>query len=150
MNGGARQVNLRRIQVLGRGKPAFLVELIIVGQIGLGHHAEYAAALYHSGTVQQQPACLHGQTYHTDDVQLTGKLQQAYQPFLGLVQQQLLLEQVLTGVARQTEFRKTDYLHLLAVGQRNQFFHLLNVVLNVSHFHGGHSSRHVYKTIFHI
>lgn len=148
-DGGACQIDLRRIQVLGRGKPAFLVELVIVGQIGLGNHTEYAAPLHHNGTVQQQSSCLHGQSYHTDDVQLAGKLQQAYQSLLGLVQQQLLLEQVLTGVARQTEFRKTNNLHLLAVSQGDQFLHLLDVVLNVCYFHGGHSSRHFYKTIFH-
>ena len=45
------KVDLRRIQILRRGKPALLIELRIVWQIGLGHDAQQRTPLNDGGTV---------------------------------------------------------------------------------------------------
>ena len=105
-HGRAGEVDLRRIEVLGRGKPALLIELVVVGQIGLGHDTQNGATLDDCSTVEQQTTRLYGQAHHADDIQLARELQQSQEAFLGLVQQQLLLEQILTGIARQRELRE--------------------------------------------
>ena len=52
-NGCTGQIDVGRIQVLGGGKPAFLVELIVVGQVRLGDDTQQRAVLHDSGTVEQ-------------------------------------------------------------------------------------------------
>ena len=104
--GSARKIDFGGIKVLRGGKPALLVELVIVGQIGLGHNTQQRAILDNGSTVEQQATSLYGQTNHTDNIKLTGEVEQHEQSLFSLVQQQLFLKQILTGIARERELWK--------------------------------------------
>ena len=84
-NGTSCQIDFRRLKVLRRGKPTLLVELVVVGQVGLRHKPEDGTLLHDDGDIEQQAACLHGHTDHSDDVELTGVAEQMHQPFLRLL-----------------------------------------------------------------
>ena len=144
------QIDGRGVQVLGRGEPALLVELVVVRQIGLGHHAQNGSALQHDGTVQQQAVNLYGHAYHADDVQLAGEVHQVYQALLGLRQEQLFLKQVLTAVARHTQLREAYHLYTLTLGQRYQSLYLLDVIVNVGNLYGRYCCCHFYQSVLHI
>ena len=145
----ASQIDLLGLQVGGRGKPALLVELVVVGQVGLGHQSQQAPMLHHGGTVVEQRADAHGQAHHHDDVELAGEVEQHQQALLGLVEQQLLAEQVLTAVARERQLGEDDDLGALALGLCNLTLYLLNVVFHVSHANTWYGSGHFYQSVFH-
>ena len=149
-DGRAGQIDVSRIQVLRRSKPALLVELVVVGQISLGDDAQNAAALDDCGAVEQESASLNRQSDNANDVEFAGKLQQHEQPFFRFRQQQLLLEQVLTRVTRNAQFRETHNLNMLAVSKRNELFNLLDVVFHVSHANSGNGSSHFDESVLHI
>ena len=83
----ASQIDIGIVQVLRRGKPTFLVELVVVRQIGLRHDTQQCTALDDGSTIEQQATSLDGQPYHADNIQLTGEVQQLKQSTLGLVEQ---------------------------------------------------------------
>ena len=139
----------RRIQILGRGKPTLLVELGIVGQIGLGDDTQQLSTLDHSGTVIQQTIDDHRQTYDRDDIEFTCEIKQCDDGALGTIQQELLLEEILARVSRDTEFREDDHLHPTTFGLGDDTLYLLDVVIHISHLHGGNGSGHFYKSVFH-
>ena len=99
-NVGTSQIDVGIVEVLRGGEPALLIELIIIGQIGLGNNSQQVTGLDDGSTVEQQASRLYGHTDHTDDVQLTGKVKQHHQSFLRLRQQELFLKKVLTTIAR--------------------------------------------------
>ena len=76
MHRTASEIDIRRIQVLGRGKPTFLVELTVVRQIGLRHDTEQCTTLDDGGTVVEQAVDHHRQSEHRDDVELAGEVEQ--------------------------------------------------------------------------
>ena len=63
-------------QVLRGGKPPFLVKLAVVGQVLLGHHAQYLTFLDNRGAVEQQVANGNGKSDDRDDVELARKVEQ--------------------------------------------------------------------------
>ena len=149
-DGASGQIDLGVSQILSRGEPALFVELVVVGQIGLGHDAEHGALLQHDGTVEQQVAGDDGHAHDADDVEPPGVLDEPGERLFGLVEQQLLPEEVLTGVAGQTEFGETDDFHALSVGLHDLFLYFSGVVVDVGYFDGGHSGRHFDESVGHI
>ena len=145
----ARQVNLLLLQVGAAGKPAFLVELIIIGQEGLGHKTEDNPMLYHGGTVVELGANAHGNAHDGDNVQLAGEVEQHEQALLGLVQEQVLTEKVLTAVACNRQLREDNDLGTFALGLGNEALYLLYIIIYVGHAHTRYCSSHLDKTVFH-
>ena len=92
----ACKIELRRIQILSRGKPALFIELCIVGQVSLWHQAQQCTALDNGCTVIEQAVDDNWQAHDGNDVQFTRKIEQSQDSRLGMIQQELLLEQVLT------------------------------------------------------
>ena len=150
IDGGTGQINLHGVEILCGSKPALLVELIVIGQIGLCHQSQQCTPLNDGGTVEQQSLGLHGQSHDADDIQGTREVQEAHQTLLSLDQQQLFLKQVLTTVARQAQLREAYHLNILTVGKGDELFHLLYVILNVSYFHGRHCCCHLHESVSHI
>ena len=146
----ASQIDIGVVQVLRRGKPALLVELTVVGQIGLRHNAQQGATLDNGSAVEQQTTGLNRQAYHADDVELTSEVQQLEQSILGLVEQQFLLKQVLTCVTRQRQFGEAEQLHALAIGQCDELLDFLYVVLHIGYAYGRYGCSHLDKSVFHI
>ena len=60
MDRRASKIDIRWIQVLSRGKPAFLVEFVVVRQVGLWDDAQNGTALNDCGTIEQESARLYG------------------------------------------------------------------------------------------
>ena len=76
MHRTACEIDIRRIQILSRGKPTFLVELAVVREIGLRHDAEQRTTLDDGSTVVEQTVDHHRQSEHRDDVELAGEVEQ--------------------------------------------------------------------------
>ena len=118
-------------------EPALLVELLVVGQEGLRHEAEYLAALHDGSTVEQGSAIRHRQADDTDDVEAAGDVHQVDETHLSLVQQELLPEQVSAGIGSDGKLRQTDDFYPLALSLNDERLNLLYVVLAVSNPHQG-------------
>ena len=137
-------------EVFGGGEPASFVELLVVGQIGLAHEGFDLSALHHGGAVDQRTSHLHGQANHDDDVQPAAEFQQLQHGALGFLQQGLLMEEVLTGVARHRELGEDDHLRAFAFGLCGQGFDALNVPQGCRHLHAGHGCGDSDKSVIHI
>ena len=92
---------------------------------------------------------MYGQADDTDDIEFACEVEQYYESFLGLVNQQLLLEQVLTGIARQAKLWKNNNLNALPFGLSDEAFHLSYIILDIGHLDGWHSRGHFDKSVFH-
>ena len=149
MNRTACKINLGRIQVLSRCKPALLVKLAVVGQVNLWHNAQQLSTLQHSCTVVQQTVDYHRQTNNHDDVELAGEIKQFYHTILGMIQQELLFKQILTRIARDAKLGEHHHLNTTILGLSYQALNLLHIILYIGHFDRGHSSCYVYKSVFH-
>ena len=149
MNGAACEIDVLGYHIGAGGKPPFLIELVVVGQVGLRDKSQQRSVLYHSGTVIQQRTYAHGQTHHRDDVELACEVEQHQQAFLGLVQQQLLTKQVLTTVACQRQLGKHDDLRSPTLCLSYQALYLLNVVRHIGHPHTWYGSGHLYHSVSH-
>ena len=149
VHGTACEVDVCRVQVLRRGKPALLVELAVAGQISFRHDAQQLSRLDDGSAVVEQAVDHHGQSHHGDDVELTGKVEQIHHALFRPVEQSLFTEQVLTRITRHTEFRQNHHLDALALGLSYQALNLLYIVLYVGHFHRRHGGGHLHKSVFH-
>ena len=79
-------------QILGGGEPSLLIKLTIIGQVELGHHAQYVPFLDNNSAIEQQVAHGNGSTNDGDDIQLASKIHQTHNALLHPVKQQLLAE----------------------------------------------------------
>ena len=149
LHGLAGISHLRVAQVLRRSKPAFLVELTIVGQIGLWHDAKDLSSLHHYGAVQEQVARHHGSAHDGDNVLVQGEVKKTHNALLTGVQQHLLAEEVLAGIARHRQFGEHDCLHVLVLCLGNLPFHLLQVERHVSYPHRRNGTRHLHISVSH-
>ena len=64
------------LEVLETGKPALLIELLVVGQVALGHDAKYLTMLDDCGAIEQTTVIGHWQTHDADDVQTPAEVHQ--------------------------------------------------------------------------
>ena len=149
-DGIAGKADGRWPQVLRRGKPTFLVELAVVGQISLRHDAQQLSFLDDGCTVEQQIAHYDGQSDDGDDVELTGKVKQRQYTSFGSIEEKALAEQVLAGVACDGEFREDDYFDALALGLCDDGLYLLKIVGGIGHLYGRHSRSYFDESVLHI
>ena len=134
---------------MGRGEPALLVELAVIGQVGLRHEAEQAAALYNGRAVEQDVAHRNGQAYYTDDVEVAREVEQLKQRLLGALQQERLAEEVLAGVARDAKLGEHRHLYATPLGHGDNVLYLLQIVLAVGHPHRGHGGCNLNESVLH-
>ena len=156
LGGGSQRHHVARIayghlaQVLQRGKPALLIKLIVIGEIGLGNNAQDLAFLKHNTTVEQQAARHDGGAHNADDVQLAREVEQGHHAVLGSVEQQLLAKEVLTRIARDAQLWKHDDFHAAPFSLGYDYFHLLCVLNTIGNLHRRHSRGHFDKSVLHI
>ena len=132
------------VGILQRGKPPFLVELAVVGQIGLRHKGAEAATGDHCRTVEQQLA---GIDRHSNDdgyVATASELHKPHDGFLGLVDEQPLCKQILTAIAGDTQLGENHGLHVHAASLFDLLLYLGTVVVHISYFYAWHRCGHSY------
>ncbi|TWG81110.1 hypothetical protein L602_004500000130 [Cupriavidus gilardii J11] len=132
---------------VGRAELARLVELPVIRQIALGHHAVDLAAGHHHRAVEQ--LVLHAQR-HADD-QRAGQrargIDHPGQSLLAGVQQRLLMEQVVAGIGRQAQFRKRDQRGAVGGGLARQIDGLLRVEQRVGDAAARHGDRDPHEAV---
>ena len=67
-----------------------------------------------------------------------------------MVEKKLLLEQILTRIARDAQFRKHDDFDALAFCLGDETLDLLDIIFHIGHLHDRHASSHFDKSVFHI
>ena len=95
------------VQLRSGGKPALLVELIVVGDIGLGHDPPESSSGDNGGTVEHPTAKAQGKSHHhRQGGGILRSIQQHPQSLQGRLIQRVLKKQVLAAVARQAQLRE--------------------------------------------
>ena len=136
-------------QVVGRGKPARLVELFVVGQERFRHKSVYAAVLDDGGAVKQRMVPGNGNAYKRDDVEAAAELDEREQCLLRLFEQQLLLKEVLTRVGGDGQFRQTENFSPHTAGLRHDVFNLYGVAAAIGHADGRNGRCYFNKSVLH-
>ena len=136
-------------KVACRCKPTLFVELCIVRQIGLWHDTDDFSVLNHGSTVEQQWTDAHRNADNGNDVELTCEVEQHHHSVLRIVEQQLLAEQVLTRIARDTELWEDDYLNPLPFSYHNLLFNSFKIKLSVCNPYFRYCRSHFDKSVFH-
>ena len=126
------------------GEPASFVVFPVVGQVCLGDKADELAFLNHGGAVEQASMVRNGCPDNGDDVHAAGEVHQLHQCNLGLVEQNLLLEEVCAGVAGKAELGGYEYLGLLVLCLQYEVFYLTDVPVGVCNPYLWYSCRYAY------
>ena len=140
----------RLLQARGRREPALLLELLVGGQVALGHHPEDLALLEGDGGVDQLAA---GHQRAADDdqrVEAGGAAHQLDERPLGLAQQDLVREEVHAGIGRHRQLGEGDDLYPSLVGLAGHLLDLLGIVKAVGHPHVGDGRRDFDKSVIHV
>ena len=75
MNRAACKIDIRRIKILGRGKPAFLIELSVVGEISLRYHTKYLSSLDNHCTIVEQAVYQYRCSDDKDGIEFAGEVE---------------------------------------------------------------------------
>lgn len=89
-------------------EPAVFVELRVVGDVGLGNYAQYAALRENDGAVVERRAVAQGGAGDDDQRQFARGFYQPRKGFVGRIEQRRLQQQVGAGVGRDGQFGKRD------------------------------------------
>ena len=105
-NGLAQEAGFGPVGVAGRGEVPFFVELPVVGQVGLGHHAENGSRLEYDRTVEEVSAEAQGRSDDADGGQVAGVVQEPGQAVEDPLQKRVLVQEIVDAVPTEPEFRK--------------------------------------------
>ena len=124
-------------------KPAFLVKLVIIWDIGFGHKAVNHSAGEHRSAVEHPAAQAHRQAHNGHDIRVQPRaIQNLPQTCQSGIVQRILKEQVLTGVARQAQLREYQNIHLFRVCFFQNGAVLPGVLKRIPHPHIGNRTSH--------
>lgn len=126
-----------------------LIELGIVRNIALWHHAQNIALVQNSSTVIQCTAHTHRNANQNQHIHVLGLLGDAEQLLLGAFQQNFMQKQIRTGISGQTQLRKTNHLHALFVRLSTQRQNIVCIECAVRHMNFRRGCRDFDKTVFH-
>ena len=128
----------------GGGELAQFVELGVVGQVRLGHHAQHMPALQYRRAVVQAVAIGHGKTDDDEHVHFPRRVQHSLQPFQRPAHEAVVQEQIAAGVAGQAQFGKDADVRALRSRFQCQIRDLRGVFLHIGHFQrrGGRAQAH--------
>ncbi len=87
---------------------ATLIELTVVGQVGLRHDAQHLPAMDGDGAIVESTLAAQGRADDQDREQCLGRLGQLAYGGFHRVQQGILQQQVVYGVGGEAQFRKHD------------------------------------------
>ena len=123
-----------------RGKPSGLVELVVVGQIYLGHNADDDAVAQQDGAVVEPVAVGEGCTHGHGHVNAFGRFGQVHQSRYRSFQQCFVVEEVGACISCQGEFWENQQLHSLRMCFSDEVDVLFQVVFDIGHPHGWNGS----------
>ena len=129
---------------------AHLIKFVVVRQVLLRHIAQHFSVICHSRTVIQLAVKLHRQADYSYHIKLRQFFQNRYERILSTVKERCLIEQILTGVTRDAQFRKNCELYIFFSKLLCQRDYLLCVVLTVGNLNLRCCRRYFYKSVFHI
>ena len=98
--GAGRKGRFRLHGAGGRVELARLVKFAVVGQIGLGNHAEDASSVDNHRAIEQQMSYLQRRTHHDDHRPRRRGLANLTQTLAAAVEHRPLMEQIVAGVGR--------------------------------------------------
>ena len=137
-------------QLLGGGlEPAQFAELVIIGQIGLGHNAENLTLVQNCGAVVQLAQVAKGKTHHKQQGQFSGVGYQLLQRLQRAVLQPLLEEQIPAAVTCDRQFGGDQQTDTVADSRTGGFCDARSVISAVGEPHGGRHRGNFDKTVFH-
>ena len=149
MNRTACKIDIRRIKILGRSKPAFLIKLSVVREICLWYYTKYLSTLDNHSAVVEQAVYEYRRSNDKDSIEFAGEVEKLDDTLFCLVQQQLLSEQVLATVTRDAQFRSNEYLHSLTFSLSHEALYLHYIVIYVSHLDCRYSRCDIDKSVLH-
>lgn len=88
------------------GEPSLFIELAVVGQMALWHHAKDPPPVDSHRTIVQTSLTTEGRADQYDRVEIAAFGHEVHELPLDLVQQRPLQKQVVDGIARQAELRE--------------------------------------------
>ena len=130
-----------------RAEPALLVELAVVGQVGLGREAHKLAAHAHRGAVVDRVARAHGQAHGKKDRQVGRLGENMRKSALRRSEQSAVVEEVAAGVARKAELGQNERAHAVRSRLAHGAEHGRRVVLDVGYAQPGRGSRHAEEAV---
>ena len=133
-----------------RSKPAFLIELAIIGKIGFRHNPYQSAMIYNRGTVEKHIGSDNRNSDNEYNIKRTGEVQQAQHTFFCTVYKMPLHEKVLTRVACYRQFWKDHYLYPFVFCHGNLLFHVFKIAETISNTYCRNGRCHRDKSVFHI
>ncbi len=131
------------------GKPALLIKLAVIGQMGLGDGPQNYSFLYHDRAVIQFVMNPQRNSQGGDHLQVPGGLQNRFQGLLRVPKQRLLEKEVPAGVARQAQLRQDQDLHPRLLGGAHHLKGLFGVVGAVRQPQLRRAAGHGDKSILH-
>ena len=88
------------------GVKVLVLKLVVIGQMGLGNHAQNPPFLYYNGAIIQFVMDSQGHSHRRHYFQVPRGLQHGFQSLLRLPQEGLLIEEIAAGVARHPQLRQ--------------------------------------------
>ena len=144
-DGPAAENELARQEVAGRREPALLVVLLVAWDRGLRHQRAHVAARHDRRHVVERAVEGHREADDEHGAEARGGAGQREQGVGGAVDQQVLVEQVAGGVAREAHLGEDRQLRPLVVGAPGEGQHLLQVGRHVGHLRRRHRGRHAHE-----
>lgn len=138
------------LQIVGRGEPALLLKLFVVGKVSLGHYPDDFTLLDGHCGIDQSVV---GAKRHSDERHKREVGRVFYQQakcILRVPQQHLLREEIQASVGCDGQFGKSYDLYASVSCTAHQFFYLADVVTAVAHLNMWGSGSHFYKSVVHI
>ncbi len=133
----------------GRGEPALFVKLAVIGQVGLGNHAQNFSFLYYNSAIIQFVMDPQGHSHRRHHFQVPRGLQHGFQSLLRLPQEGLLIEKIAAGVARQSQLRQDQNLDPRLLGGAHHLKALFGVVGAVRQAQLGRAAGHGDESVLH-
>ena len=123
------------VNVLGGGKPAFLIKLSVIGQVYLGDKCGKHPSTNNSGAVQENLSRINRDSHDDRNLLVRCESLQVGHSLLSFFEQQTLCKEILTGISGQAKLWENDYLHAFLLSFLNLPPYLLNVIFNISNLH---------------
>ena len=144
-HGLAQQLDLVAEHVGAGDEMPLLVELAIVRQVGLWHHAQHLAAMDDDGGVVEAARDPERRADDQDREELARGLDDLGDRPLDLVQQRVLQQQVLDGIGGQAEFGEDHDGGARLVALRGELQGLGEIVGGIGHAGARHAARHAHE-----
>ena len=136
--------------VRGGGEPPSLIELPVVGDVGLGHQTQDLSLVDDGGAVVELVVGPHRQAHGGHHIQVPSGLQNGLQALLGPPEQGVLEKQVPAGIAGEAQLGQAQHPHPLLVRLPHEGKYLFRVIAAVRHPDLGGAGRYLYKSVPHL